>query len=356
MAWLSTVAILSVAAMNPGGGQPPLKSMWRALPAVRHGNLAIYPVTLMSPEMRVSSAGYITLDEGLKAGTVEVAERGSTTPLVRDRGGVAPPNRNQQTVQSSGASVNELMLTNRSGKKLILLAGEMVVGGKQDRIVQRDGIIPSSKVPVSLNVFCVEQGRWAGSDGKFGSGGLGAGGGVAFADPTVRGAAQGSGQQQVWHEVAAKNAKSGGAAGRTTYQATLSSERNIRSLQDYKKAFDGFPMRGTVGAVVSVNGKVIWADCFIDSGLFAKYWPKLLQSYMIDAATEAPARGTGIPVPPTSSAQAFLDEQTGKSTFEGDSQVYKLTRIDGPKTLIHELADIEHGGNITVHFNKMLKK
>ena len=36
--------------------------------------------------------------------------------------------------------MNRLALTNKSGKALILIAGEMILGGKQDRIVSFGGI------------------------------------------------------------------------------------------------------------------------------------------------------------------------------------------------------------------------
>ena len=70
----------------------------------------------------------------------------------------APYQRGQQLqpVQGYGGDVNRLVIYNRSGRKLLLLAGEMVVGGKQDRIVQKDRIVPPSDHPYDLDVFCVE--------------------------------------------------------------------------------------------------------------------------------------------------------------------------------------------------------
>ena len=61
---------------------------------------------------------------------------------------------------SDDAEVNRLMVTNNSGKTLVLIAGEIIVGGKQDRIVGEDCVIASSNKPVPVNVYCVEHGRW----------------------------------------------------------------------------------------------------------------------------------------------------------------------------------------------------
>jgi len=41
------------------------------------------------------------------------------------------------------ASVNQLVLINRSKRPLLLLAGELVSGGKQDRVIGKDRIVPS---------------------------------------------------------------------------------------------------------------------------------------------------------------------------------------------------------------------
>src|SRR6184192_4727064 len=65
--------------------------------------------------------------------------------------------------QTTGASVNQLVLVNRSKRPLLLLAGELVSGGKQDRVIGKDRIVPVGAPPLPLDVFCVEHGRWTGS-------------------------------------------------------------------------------------------------------------------------------------------------------------------------------------------------
>src|SRR5207302_1582910 len=61
------------------------------------------------------------------------------------------------------ASVNQLVLINRSRRPLLLLAGELVSGGKQDRVIGKDRIVPVGAPPLPLDVFCVEHGRWTGA-------------------------------------------------------------------------------------------------------------------------------------------------------------------------------------------------
>src|SRR6266478_4840294 len=62
---------------------------------------------------------------------------------------------------SAGASVNQLVLINHSKRPLLLLAGELVSGGKQDRIIAKDRIVAPGADPLPLDVFCVEHGRWS---------------------------------------------------------------------------------------------------------------------------------------------------------------------------------------------------
>jgi hypothetical protein len=92
---------------------------------------------------------------------------------------------------------------NNSKRPLILLAGEIVTGGKQDRVIGKDRIIPAESDPIDLAVFCVEPGRWVGSSDRFGVGQANGAAMVApMAAPNVRAKAMADkDQQQVWSEV-----------------------------------------------------------------------------------------------------------------------------------------------------------
>ena len=65
--------------------------------------------------------------------------------------------------------MNRLVLVNNSDRPLILLAGEIVTGGKQDRVVGKDRIVPPKSDPIDLAVFCVEPERWVAAKSTFGS-------------------------------------------------------------------------------------------------------------------------------------------------------------------------------------------
>ncbi len=95
--------------------------------------------------------------------------------------------------------MNQLVLINRSKRPLLLLAGELVSGGKQDRIIGKDRIVPVGSEPLPLDVFCVEHGRWS-SGSRFSAA-------KTMVHPSVREqAAVAKDQNDVWAAVRAGSA------------------------------------------------------------------------------------------------------------------------------------------------------
>ncbi|MET0648984.1 MAG: DUF6569 family protein [Pyrinomonadaceae bacterium] len=351
---------------GPGHGPKPNQEL-QVLTPVSYKNLTIFPVR--GPD-RAGSDAYITLDEGTKAGTVVITEKGggaqaAQAPSRRSR----PANARQQNVAYSGggASVNELALVNRSGKKLLMLAGEVIVGGKQDRIVQEDRLIPPVSVPVALSVFCVEHGRWsarnashnsgggsapaqapvaasAPDDGKFSS--LG-----AVAHPKLRAAAQDKKVQgEVWKEVSANNVKLGTANSTDTYQEVYASKRVGAQMDDYLRALQSEVLQpGVVGVIVARNGKVVWSDVFASRRLFASYWPKLLKSYAVDALGD----NTSEERASMDAARRYLSDHVGNVSTTTQEGVYQLVKIEQPSYAIFDLRDTSLAVPLSVHWNKM---
>src|ERR1700723_4563594 len=121
---------------------------YKVLEPIRQGNLTVFPVLASKS---YPTGEFLTLDEGLRSGEVVGTEYGSLRGLIR-----------RQTTPSSqrdSAQVNQLALVNNSKRPLLLLAGEIVAGGKQDRVIGMDRIVPPESDPIDLNVFCVEPGR-----------------------------------------------------------------------------------------------------------------------------------------------------------------------------------------------------
>src|SRR2546428_4374244 len=150
---------------RPPAGEIASTYGYKVLEPIRHGNLTVFPVIAAKSH---DTAEFITLDEGLRSGEVVVTESGNISPLMRPRhrhGQITPPQ------YGGGAQVNQLGLVNNSKRPLILLAGEIVTGGKQDRVIGKDRLVPAGSDPIDMSVFCVQPGRWTGTSASFVSNG-----------------------------------------------------------------------------------------------------------------------------------------------------------------------------------------
>ena len=162
--WLPLAVCAGTAAMawfprvTARAGEAPSVAGYKVLDPIRQGNLTVFPVVTMTSH---DTHEFLTLDEGVRSGEVVVTEYGNLQPLMRGRELPLP--------RSGGAQVNQLVLVNNSKRPLILLAGEIVTGGKQDRVIGKDRIVPAESDPIDLSVFCVEPGRWTATSAKFGS-------------------------------------------------------------------------------------------------------------------------------------------------------------------------------------------
>src|SRR5437016_455920 len=317
---------------------------WRLLDPVVYENISIFPVVSSQSQ---DTSPFLTLEEGLATGEVTVAEQGAQV-LQRSRDGRPVYLPQYNTV----ASVNQLVLINRSRRPLLLLAGELVSGGKQDRIIGKDRIVPVGAPPLPLDVFCVEHGRWTGSS-QFAAA-------STIVHPSVREkAAVDQAQTEVWSAVrtgtTAKAAPSApppmisesrlqtaiaGNAHTEAYEKIYQSSAVGVSIDDFvaevqrrfANATSGLKSEHVVGVVVAYGGEVAWSDIFASGDLFDQYWHKLLRSY----AVEALARPTVRAVASREGASEFLRRLNGRETMETEPGVYRWSEItEGP------LAEIE---------------
>jgi hypothetical protein len=353
--WIPILVLTVVAAMAVilpcVGGEVPLTSGYKVLSPIRHGNLTVFPVSAAASH---NTQSFLTLDEGLRSGEVIVTESGNAQPLMR---------RRERPVNQDRAQVNRLVLINNSKRPLILLAGEIVTGGKQDRVIGKDRLVPAESDPIDLGVFCVEPGRWTATSAKFGS--LG----VAMAQPAVRARAMSDKDQaKVWSEV--RNAQASVASrlpapaasevARTSSYAGVMQNEEVKHEVDsiaepiqrnYQSLIQQLRERNAVGVVVAVNGEIIWADIFASTALLEKYWPKLVRSYAAEAFVVTKAKGRETDV---KSAQEFLDTMEGRrETVESEPGLYRHTEITGDGFKAFELTALLPKTGFDLHVAKM---
>jgi hypothetical protein len=357
--WVLISVVLAIAGLvifvpcTALAGEIPSTSQYKVLAPIRHDNLTVFPVAAATSH---DTQGFITLDEGLRSGEVVVNESGNIQPLIRPRDHHLPP------IGRGGAEVNRLVLVNNSKRPLLLLAGEIVTGGKQDRVIAKDRIVPAESDPVDLGVFCVEPGRWVGPKMSFGS--LDS----TMAQPAVRARAMADkNQEMVWSEVrksqssvaAQLPAPSAAAVGGTSSYAGVMQNGDVKRKldsvaapiqHDYQSVIKQLKDRNAVGVVVAVNGEVIWADIFASTSLLEKYWPKLVRSYAAEAIVNRD-RGHDVDV---KTAQKFLDDmEARKEIVETEPGLYRHTEITGDGFKAFELASLLPKTGFDLHVAKM---
>lgn len=295
---------------------------WAETPRVTgpttHGQVSVYL-------LRGTSAGGpvpLTLDEALAKRTIEVVETGN---------------------------VRELKIENTGTEPVFVQLGDIVKGGRQDRVLTVSLQLAPKSGLVPIGAYCVEQGRWSARDKEdahrfarsetllpsagaklaiarpagpqappVGLGGPGrspieaelnrARERDAVAQLQRRATETGEPRQQrlgiaedsqgeVWRSVEAlqrslsSNLATSVASDRSRTSLQLSLENE--TLKSAQAAFvsalapAGLKDDDVVGVAVAIGGRITSADLYPSNGLFRKMWPKILAA----AATEAIALG-----------------------------------------------------------------
>jgi hypothetical protein len=185
----------------------------------------------------------------------------------------------------TGGSVNTLIGRNLSTDTLFVMSGEIVQGGKQDRVVARDMLIPPGEGRVKIPVFCVEKGRWKlkgeNNDEKFSEY-------YGMANEHLRDIIDHKkGQQAVWDEVAKSNKRDGVSSSSDAYTAHADNRTFRNAEQEYLNFFQRlFENDKSVIGVMSVTAsRVEGVDLFINNQLFLQEYQKLVYSYIDEAVT-----------------------------------------------------------------------
>lgn len=356
-----------------GGGEPravAANENWRVAEPVTYENLSVFPVMSRGA---ADTSGFVTLDEALASGDAVVTEQGAQA-MRRSRGGT-PEFQNVPFEEGGGARVNQLVLVNRGNKPLVLLAGEVISGGKQDRIIGKDRIVPVGAEPLPLEVFCVEHGRWTTASDKFAAAKM-------MAHPSVREkAAVSQSQSEVWAAVrsgtTAEPSVAAGIAGASpalttadlaalehteaptgSYVKMYGSRQVSGSVENFaqeiekrfSKATANLKGERVVGVVVAYGGEVAWSDVFASTQLFDRYWPKLVRSYVVEALARPQLRERAS----LDDAREFLSRTGGRERIESEPGVYRcVERTEG------RYAEIELEAlapkTMTLHWLKVLR-
>lgn len=237
-------------------------------PPATFRNLSLWPLFYEA----IPAPVYLTLEAALEQGVLEITEISEE--------GVVP----------------QIRFRNQSKTPVLLLAGEEVVGAKQNRILNTSLLVPGEaevKVPVS----CVEQGRWSYKGREFTSE-------RRVSSPTLRGKVQGrvyqalrsglgymADQTEVWEEVRRK------ASRLRVDSPTLAMSDIYTSYEEELREFcRHFPLvPEQKGFMAALQGRPVGLEAFDSHNNLARYYAKLLKGYALDAveALHSRQRGNG---------------------------------------------------------------
>ena len=199
----------------------------------------------------------ITLNEALQQGLARISERGT----------------------ASTENVHWLIVENLSHKNIFIPGGDIIAGGRQDRMITRDTILLAKESRMQVPVMCVEEGRWSNKEKKFAY--------QKQANLHLRKVLdRNKNQVLIWREIFNELDKDKVKATTYSYLAR-SQDKKFAALE--KEYWDFFHQKfkssdSTIVGVVCVSGnRVIGCDIFANTGLFYGQLQPMLLGYIDEA-------------------------------------------------------------------------
>lgn len=247
---------------------------------LRAGALTLIPL-MPTPERVARQTGYLPLEEALRRNLLAITEQ-------------------------ARASVPELLAVSLADDPIVLVGGEQVIGGLQNRVLNTT-ILLAPHVELQIPVTCVEAGRWHDTPDNFMED---AATGPASSAPTrpmrrsfssdeaayaqlrkmhaktvthslSTGEGYRSDQGAVWGEVADRMAATRSFSPSGAMQALYKTPERARKLKESVEALKR--PDGALGFVALLNNTVLGAELFADEALAGAYWNKLARSYAVEA-------------------------------------------------------------------------
>jgi hypothetical protein len=181
---------------------------------------------------------------------------------------------------SAGGAVNTLRFTNFSKDTILVSMGDIVKGGKQDRVIEKDTLICPGQI-ISMSVYCVEHGRWSA-----GSTGTSFNAYHSNANNVIRKSiVKEKSQGKVWEKVDDINKFNGTSTRTGTYTAVTQSDKYNKEIKEYKDAFMATIAADTsiVGLVAVTGDRIIGCDIYGTPQLFRSNVDNILNSYISEA-------------------------------------------------------------------------
>lgn len=219
--------------------------------------LTVYPLNLRSRERLPDM---YTLDEALSRRDLTIREKGD-------------------------GQVPYVWVRNEARRPVFMMTGEILLGGKQNRVVRDDVLLPARSEFVDVPVYCGEQHRWEGGDLAFKAS-------PSMSAPALREmAAKGASQDSIWKDIDGRLEQAEVRSGTRSYQAIYDDKEIRGRLDECVRKFRPCCTRVTVGCVVVCGDRILGADLFSQPDLFSRLWDKIVRSYASDYVVQPQYRG-----------------------------------------------------------------
>lgn len=255
------------------------------------------------------------------------------------------------------SNVNELAVENLSKEfDVFIQSGDIVKGGKQDRVLAISIIIPARSGRILIQAFCVESDRWTKRGDEETS---------KFSTSNDRIVTKGlklaanksRSQSEVWDKVEEAQEKLsqnvGGsvnsADSKTSLQLSLENKKVAATIDEYVKKLSqitaGKP--DVIGYAFAVNGEINSADIYVSNALFKKLWLKMLKASAIEAVSESDKKKSAFEVKSGAVKTFLADAEKGKSEEKAVSNRVKVITRENKENVVFETRDEKQ--NAVIH-------
>jgi hypothetical protein len=248
------------------------------------------------------------------------------------------------------SEVNELQVENTSSQyDVFIQSGDIVKGGKQDRVLAISIIIPARSGRVSIEAFCVESGRWEKRKDEDAQQFTSSEERIVSKDLKVAANGQRS-QSEVWNKVSEAQKKlstnigvdvTANASG-SSLQLALENSKVAATTEEYVAKLAALTRGKTdvIGYAFAINGQINSADIYVSNHLFNKLWPRMLKAAAVEAVGESNRATAAAPAPKPAAIEGFInDAEKGEAKQRTTSGKSKVVTRDSDGNAVYEARD-----------------
>lgn len=251
------------------------------------------------------------------------------------------------------SDVNELAIENVSASEDVFVqAGDIVKGGRQDRALSVDLVLPAKSGVVPISAFCVEQSRWQARGSESGD---------HFtltemvAPFSLRRAIKGVATQAgVWDEVKASQDNVAAGVARsvrsevspTSLPLALESEAVQEAMTPYIEKLSSITQQfnDVIGFAFAVDDQLKGADVYSSNAMFDRFWPRLLKAAVVETLAAESAKRAPDALAIETVGAFLVNTETGAETVTRVNSRTESARRETEHGLFFESRDLAYDG------------